>query len=168
MRVVNTHKRVIPKSKAQVSQLFETLGSEDDQIWPFENWPAMRFKAGFHDGSHGGHGRIRYTIIAFQSGNSVTFQFTKPDGFYGTHELHFNSLTIDSTEIVHEIKMNTSFKATFLWIFIIRWLHNALIEEAFDKVENYFFPNSKETSYSLWVNFLRSMYKRTSFKTKQA
>jgi len=168
MRVVNSHKRVIHQPKAQLSQLFDTLGLEDDKIWPHENWPAMRFKDGLKVGSQGGHGRIRYKIIAFSPGNHIKFKFSKPEGFNGTHELIINSLTENSTEIVHEILVNTSFKATFFWLFIIRWLHDALIEEAFDKVENYFLFKKKETPYSFWVKFLRNAYKRTSFITKPA
>lgn len=64
--------------------------------------------------------------------------------------------------------MNTSFKATLLWVFVIRWLHDALIEDAFDKVENYFTTNKKVTNYNFWVKRLREAYKRQSYQTKTA
>jgi hypothetical protein len=64
--------------------------------------------------------------------------------------------------------MQTAFKATVLWVFIIRWLHDALIEDAFDKVENHFLTEKKRTKYSAWVNYLRGVYKRKALKTKPA
>ncbi|MDT0557428.1 hypothetical protein RM697_02130 [Ichthyenterobacterium sp. W332] len=168
MKVVNIHKRQIHQPKEQVSRLFKTLSSANDLVWPYENWPAIRFKDGLRVGSKGGHGRIRYTIIEFIEGERIKFQFTKPDGFNGTHELIINAINDLNTEIIHEIRAETTFKATFFWVFVIRWLHNALIEEAFDKVENYFTETKKERRYNLWVKLLRDVYKRRTFQTKHA
>ncbi len=168
MQVINIHKRTLHQPREKVSLLFKTLATSEDLIWPYENWPAIRFKEGVKIASKGGHGRIRYTIIDFKAGKNIKFQFSKPDGFNGTHELKIESINKDVTEISHEIRVNTSFKATFLWIFVIRWLHDALIEDAFDKVENYFLTDKKETKYNLWVKLLRDVYKRKSFQTKHA
>lgn len=62
----------------------------------------------------------------------------------------------------------TTLKATITWVFVIRWLHDALIEEAFDNVENYFSTKKKTSKYSVWVDLLRQVYKRKSFKIKHA
>ena len=168
MRVINSHKRTINQPIRMVYPLFKTLASPNDLVWPYEKWPAIKFKNGLHVGSSGGHGRIRYTIIEFTEGESIKFQFSKPIGFNGTHQLKIEELTENSVQISHIIRMETSFKATFFWIFIIRWLHNALIEDAFDKVENYFLSYNKETTYSIWVVLLRDLYKRKSYKNKHA
>jgi len=169
MKVINIHQRVIEQPISKVSELFKTLATSDDEIWPYHSWPAMRFRDGLHLGSQGGHGRVRYTIIAFEAGNHIKFQFTKPEGFNGTHELKINAISNDSIQIIHEIRMHTtSLKATFYWVFVIRWLHDALIEDAFDKVENYFSIKKRTTRYNLWVRFLREAYKRKSFQTKHA
>ncbi|WP_296385762.1 hypothetical protein [Winogradskyella sp.] len=151
-----------------MSDLFKTIATSNDLVWPYENWPAMRFKDGLKIGRKGGHGRVRYTIIDFNKGDYIKFKFSKPDGFNGTHELRIEEITLGKTEISHEIRMNTSFKATFFWIFIIRWLHDALIEDAFDKIENYFLIEKKQPKHSNWVEFLRGAYKIKSFKTKHA
>ncbi|WP_456441333.1 hypothetical protein [Psychroserpens sp.] len=167
MRVINSHKRIINKPKEKVFKLLKTLATNDDQIWPYNNWPAMRFKEGVKLGSRGGHGRIRYTIIALEPGKHIKFEFTKPEGFNGTHELNIKAISEDTSEISHLIKMNTTFKASFLWMLVVRWLHDALIEEAFDTVENYFSEEKKKTKYNLWVISLRDFYKRKMFQTKQ-
>jgi len=167
MRVINIHKRKIYQPKEKVSQLFKTLATNEDQIWPYRNWPAMYFRNGLKIGSKGGHGRIRYTIVEFEAGKHIKFQFTKPEGFNGTHELNIKSTSENTTEINHIIRMHTNFKASFLWIFVIRWLHDALIEEAFDNVEHHFSEVQIETRYNSWVSFLRGYYKRKAFQTKQ-
>jgi hypothetical protein len=168
MQVINIHKRTIHQPKEKVANLFKTLATSNDLVWPYENWPAIRFNDGLKVGSKGGHGRVRYTIIEFIAGEHIKFQFSKPEGFIGTHELRIDAINENKTEISHVIKANTSFKATFLWVFVIRWLHDALIENAFDKVENYFLADKKETTYNFWVKLLREAYKRKSFQTKHA
>jgi len=168
MNVKNIHKRTINQPKEKVAELFKTLATSEDLIWPYENWPAIRFRDGLQVGSKGGHGRIRYIIIEFMEGEHIKFQFTEPEGFIGTHQLKIEEIEKNETEISHIIEMNTSFKATFLWLFIVRWLHNALIEEAFDKVENYFGDDKKKSTYNIWVKLLREAYKKKSFQTKPA
>ncbi len=168
MQVINIHKRTIHQSKEKVSQVLKTLASENDLVWPYESWPAMKFKDGLKIGSRGGHGLVRYTIVELIDDEHIKFKFSKPEGFNGTHELRIKAINSTSTEILHEIKAKTSFKASLFWIFVIRWLHDALIEDAFDKVENYFDTNQKKTEYNIWVKILRASYKRKSFQTKHA
>ncbi|MBQ0788066.1 MAG: hypothetical protein KBT69_11230 [Oceanihabitans sp.] len=168
MQVINIHKRKLQESVEKVALLFDTLGTDEDQIWPVANWPAMRFRKGVQVGSKGGHGFIRYTIIALTVGERITFQFTKPDNFIGTHSFFIKAISENETEITHEIKMRTaSLKASVLWLFVIRWLHDALLEEAFDNLENRFMEVKKIPKYSFWVHFLRNTFKRKPVQTKQ-
>ena len=51
--------------------------------------------------------------------------------------------------------MKTSGWATLKWVLAIRWLHDAFIEDAFDKVENNLSGSNKRTEWSKWVIFLR-------------
>ncbi len=67
MRVINSHKRIINQPIEKVSELFKTLAANENQIWPSNNCPAMRFKQGLALGNRGGHGRIRYKVIAFDT-----------------------------------------------------------------------------------------------------
>ena len=53
--------------------------------------------------------------------------------------------------------MNTKAIATLTWAFAIRWLHDALIEDAFDKVENFFTGKNNKTEWNIWVRFLREI-----------
>ena len=167
MKVKNIHWRKIKRPKNDIVQLFNTLATTNDMVWPQNIWPAMRFKDGLKIGSKGGHGIIRYTIIDFKEKDSITFEFTKPTGFIGTHELRIEAFSEKETVVYHKIKMNTkTIKATFFWMIVIRWLHDALIEDAFDNIENHFLENKRKTTHSLWVKILRYIYKRKAAKSK--
>ncbi len=156
--MINIHKRIIDQPKSKVSELLKTLSTAHDQVWPSKYWPAMRFKDGFKVGSRGGHGLIRYTIIKNTPDEHCVFKFTKPRGFDGTHEFKLKRLSDQQSEISHKITMTTSFRASLSWMCFVRWLHDALIEDALDNIENHFSEDHKKTSYSFWVICLRTFY----------
>ena len=58
-------------------------------------------------------------------------------------------------EIRHTIDMHTTGKETLLWTFAIRSLHNALMEDSFDKLENNFSDKRKSTEWNMWVRFIK-------------
>ncbi len=72
MKVINIYKRTIEQPKEKMSQLFKTLTTSDDLVWPYENWLAIRFKDGLNVGNKQGYGRIRYTIIEHKAGETIT------------------------------------------------------------------------------------------------
>ena len=53
--------------------------------------------------------------------------------------------------------MKTTGSATLKWCLAIRWLHDAYIEDAFDKVENHCTESTKTTNWNLWVKTLRKV-----------
>lgn len=155
MEVTNIHKRTINQPKDKVLKLMETLSTKEDKIWPIEKWPTMRFKDGLKVGSRGGHGIISYTIETYDSNNLIVFKFNKPDGFDGIHKFEIQEIEASITEVKHSILMRTYGLATIKWIFVIRWLHDALIEDAFDNIENVFSGNKKVSKWSIWVKLWR-------------
>lgn len=157
MKVVNIHSRIIHQPKEKVITLLSTLATKEDKIWPYEKWPAIRFKQGLQLGSSGGHGPIRYTITQFLPEEYIQFDFDSPKGFTGYHALKITSVTENTTEIKHILKMNTAGIDIFTWSLAIRWLHDALIEDAFDKIQNYFNKGQQETKWTLWVRLWRSL-----------
>ena len=159
MKVINIHKRIINQPKENVSKLLETLSTKDDKIWPNKKWPAIKFKEGLKVGSFGGHGSIRYKIVSYDIGNSIYFEFIKSSGFIGFHSFEIKELEINVIEVKHTIEMNTTGKGIFNWAIVIRWLHDALIEDALDNIENCFSDKNKTTEWSFWVKTLRFFLK---------
>ncbi|WP_282121920.1 hypothetical protein [Algibacter mikhailovii] len=160
MQVVNIHKRIINQPKARVSSLMKTLATKEDKVWPKDRWPAIKFKTGLKIGEKGGHGMIRYSIKGYEEGEYMSFEFLEPEGFNGDHRFEIIALKEEATEVRHSILMKTEgFLATFKWIFVIRWLHDALIENAFDTIENNFLETKKFTTWCYWVRLWRFLLK---------
>lgn len=157
MKVLNIHQREIDQPKDRLLELFATLATKDDKIWPKEKWPGMKFENGLTTGAAGGHGPIRYIVVKNDQNGLLTFKFQNPPGFTGMHAFEITELNDNKTAIRHTIDMNTKTIATLKWVFAIRWLHDALIEDAFDKVENYFTGKNKKTEWNIWVRFLRKI-----------
>lgn len=161
MKVINHHKRVVNRPKKDISNLIEKLASNEDRIWPYDKWSAMKFKDGLKVGSKGGHGIIGYTIVSYDPAQGIVFQFSSPKGFVGTHEFKIVALDVDRTEVSHIIKMRTQGKATLQWLVFIRWLHDALIEDALDNIENHFSKDEKVSNWSAWVRLWRWIFTKT-------
>ena len=159
MRVINIHKRIINQPKENISEFLKTLSTENDKIWPKEKCPAMKFSDGIQVGTNGGHGPIRYIVEKYNTSKVIQFRFLKPYGFNGIHKFEINELTNGQTVIKHTIDMITKGKGTLIWAFAIRYLHNALIEDSFDKLENNFSDVQKYTKWNIWVKFLRKLLK---------
>ncbi len=156
MKVTNIHERMLKQPSHRVSPLLSTLASgQEDLIMPHEKWPAMRLDRGLRVGSKGGHGPIRYIVRAYVPGERIRFEFTGPKGFHGTHEFEILAISPTETCMRHTIEMITRGRGTLAWAVAIRWLHDALVEDAFDNVENYFTNEGKSTPWSPWVRFLR-------------
>lgn len=118
----------------------------------------MKLDKGLQVGSKGGHGPIKYFVTEYQPKKSVTFQFDLI-GFNGFHRFELNELENNKTELSHIIDMTTTGSATLKWTLAIRWLHDAYIEDAFDKVENHFINVKKHREWNLWVRLLRNIMK---------
>ena len=165
MNVVNIHKRILNQPKSKIQSELETLSTENDGIWPKEKWPQMRFKDGIKIGAKGGHGPIKYFVEIYEPNEIIQFRFSKPKGFKGTHKFEINELLDKTTEIKHTINMHTEGKGTLIWILAIRSLHNALIKDAFDKLENTFLKEKKSSEWSFWVKFLRKQLAKRKNKS---
>ena len=162
MKVLNIHKRIINQSKSEVSEILKTLATENDKVWPKEKWPEMKFKGGIKVGAKGGHGPIRYLVEKYNPNQIIQFKFSKPTGFNGIHKFEIEELDKNKTEIKHTIDMKAEGKGIFIWTFAIRSLHNALIEDGFDKIENNFCDSKKKTEWNFWTKFLRKQISRRS------
>ncbi|MDB2462858.1 hypothetical protein N9W61_02010 [Algibacter sp.] len=161
MKVVNTHKRIINLSKTEIASLLASLSTTNDKVWPKNNWPAIRFKGGLKVGAKGGHGMIRYNVEQYILGELLVFRFLKPNGFNGIHKFEIKSISVENTEVKHSIVMKTKgIIATLKWVLVIRWLHDALIENAFDTIENNFLKEKTHKKWSYWVRLWRFILSR--------
>ncbi len=159
MHVLNIHRRIIAQPIEKVAPLLDTLASKEDRIMPTAQWPPIRLDQGLQPGSKGGHGPIRYTVSEYLPGALVKFLFSRPRGFRGHHWFEITDLKNGQTEIKHTIDMQVVGIDILTWSFAIRWLHDALIEDGFDKIENIYLTENKKTKWTIGVRFLRWILK---------
>lgn len=158
MKVENIHSRTVPIPADQVGVLMDSLSSERDLLWP-DDWPPMRFDRPLQVGATGGHKPIRYFVEAFRPGRRIRFQFTGPAGFNGYHQFDILEDGPEQSTLKHSLIMTTSGGAIITWPLFFRPLHDALVEEAFDKAERHFNLNPVGHRRSPYVRFLRKLFK---------
>jgi hypothetical protein len=158
MKVLNIHKRVINQPKTELVKLLKTLATDNDMMLATDKWSPMKLDHGLQVGSKGGHGPIKYSVVEYDPKDAITFQFDMK-GFNGVHRFSLKEVRLDVTELSHIIDMTTRGLATLKWTLVVRWLHDAYIEDAFDKVENHFTDKKKRSNWSLWVRLLRRFMK---------
>ncbi len=159
--IVNVHQRTIPASPEAVGRMIDTLGSAADSVWPHEMWPAMTLDRPLQVGAAGGHGPIRYRVEAYAPGRSVRFRFLSPQGFVGTHSFAVEDAGAGASRLSHVIDMKTVGYSTLYWSLVIRPLHDALLEDALDKVEGAFRNVGPPRKWPGKVAFLRWLVRKT-------
>lgn len=153
--VVNIHHLAYPATDIEVAAVLATLASTDDRVWPGEDWPRMRFEEGLVVGACVGHGPVRYVVEAVDPRREVAFRFTGPTGFVGRHSFSLHPAA-DATTLRHQLVLHPRGWARLSWPLFFRPLHDALIEEAFDKVgRELSSPPGAADRRSRWVRLLR-------------
>ena len=134
MRISNIHQRTIAAPAARVGALLDTLSSADDKFWPHENWPGVKFNLPLRVGATGGHSTGPYTVSSYTPGRHIRFEFS--GGRRGHHEFTLQKIDNKTCLLQHAMEARLTFNSAWRWYFLIRPLHDALIEDLFDKVES--------------------------------
>ena len=130
----NVHQRRVRSHATAVGRLLDALSSSCDQIWPNDAWPPLLLDGPLGVGAQGGHGTIRYSVESYTPGQEVVFRFDPVGGLTGTHTFSVRH-TGEDTLVSHVLEAKPTAAMRLLWPLVLRWLHDALIEDAFDNVE---------------------------------
>ncbi|MEN0061366.1 MAG: SRPBCC family protein [Myxococcota bacterium] len=153
MRIWSIHERTIPADPSDAAALLDTLSSAQDRLWPTDRWPAQRFDGPLGVGVVGGHGPIRYAVEAYEPGRHVAYRMTSP--FRGRHWIDVVP-TEQGIQLRHVISASAGWVNAVWWVVAIRWLHDALIEDAFDNAERELTGEVRDPArWSWWVRALR-------------
>ena len=154
--VLNVHSRQYMASVEKLGACLETLSDAQDALWPCENWPPMVLSDGLNIGSSGGHGPVRYRVEAHEPLRMVRFRFTGPPGWDGVHSFQIEATESGGAKLTHVIDMKVSIAARLSWVFVFRPMHDALLEDALEKVAQALDPTALQNPrHSAWVRFLR-------------
>ena len=170
MRIYNRHERKISAPLDKVGGMLDTLSGPVDHLWPVGDWPPMKFDALLQEGARGGHGPVRYRVTEYVPGRRVIFQFDADGLTGGLDGRHFFEVVPrrGCTVIRHVVDADCDFRMGAKWRVLIEPLHDALIEDAFDRVEKKLHGQlAKQARWSLWVRFLRKMRGRKAGREQQ-
>jgi hypothetical protein len=151
----NVHTRKVDASPDQVGALMNTLSSPDDRLWPHDRWPRMFFDRPLQVGAVGGHGPIRYSVSEFEPGKSVVFTFDPKIGLKGTHRIVLAKADDGGTVVRHELDAESLGSMRVLWPLAVRWMHDAVVEDALDHAEA--FANQRPVAHSPYKKRVRLM-----------
>lgn len=131
----NVHERRLAGTPAVVGELLDSLASDDDRLWPHRRWPPMQLDKGLGLGSRGGHGPVRYEVARYEAGRLAAFAFTPDFGIVGEHRCEVIDEPEGTALLRHTLEGRATGWMRLGWPLAIRWLHDALIEDAFDRAE---------------------------------
>lgn len=171
MKIVSHRERNFSASPDSVGRILDTISSHDDKLWPRENWPPMILDAAVKTGASGGHGFVRYRVEEYKPGRRVIFRFDGTGltaGFDGRH--YFEVVPRNNHVILrHIIDADGDFKTWFMWKMLIEPLHDALLEDAFDKAERNLHGSVRKPSrWSLRVKILRRIARKKRQQAEDA
>lgn len=128
----------------------------------------MRLDKPLSIGATGGHGPIRYSVVAYEPGQRVAFEFISPRGFVGRH--WFEVLGHEPTGAVlrHTIDMSLEGAALLSWPAAIRPLHDALVEDALTNAQVALGEQPTPAPWSAWVRVLRRLISRRTKRRRDA
>ncbi len=152
----NVHERHVRAPADRVGAVLETLASRDDRCWPGAAWWPLVLDSGLEPGSRGGHAVIRYTVTAHEAGRRVEFTFDRSTRIEGTHTFTVVDRGDGTALLRHVIEGRLRGRMVALWPLAVRWLHDALLEDAFDRVERTLGVGpGTPARWSPWVRLLR-------------
>jgi hypothetical protein len=135
MRVHNVHERTVALPAEEAGALLDSLAGPDDRVWPAFRWPALRLDPGLQVGARGGHGPIRYEVVAYDPGRSVRFRFRGMPGIDGEHAFEVRPAGEGRSVVSHVFDAELVGRARLEWIVALRRLHDACVEDALDRAE---------------------------------
>jgi hypothetical protein len=152
MKIRNVHERELPMSPRDAQAILRTLASEQDRLWPTQDWPPMRFDGGLQLGAHGGHGPIAYSVERIEP-ERVVFRLRPMRGL-GRGLVGWHGYELQPTKrgllLRHVLEAELTGGMRLKWPLVIRPLHDALIEDSLDLAEGV-----SRSCWSGWVRLLR-------------
>jgi hypothetical protein len=135
-KIHNVHEREIAAPATVVGEVLDTVGSAGDRLWATDIWVAepVVFDRPLGVGADGGHGSIRYSVVEYEPGRRIVFEFSPDGGLSGTHGFELEALGPDRSRLTHFLEAETSWWMRPLVPILIGW-HDAMVETALDRAE---------------------------------
>ena len=129
------HERILNCPISKAADLIDSFSQRNASLWPSSLWPRGEFNQPLSVGAEGSHGGTRYQVSSYSPGRSIEFEFIHPKSYKGFHRFDLLELGPESTLIRHVVNIKARWIDRIMWRVFISWVHDALIEDAFDEAE---------------------------------
>ncbi len=163
MKIFNRHDRIIPADQDALGPVLNSLSGPEDELWPRDKWPPMVLDTALKVGAAGGHGPVRYRVSEYVPGRRAAFQFDRAGLMGGVDGRHYFEVVPRRGHVIirHDLEGECGLGMWLKWTFLVKPLHNTVIEDAFDKVESRFRGTAvKRSHWGPYIRFLRWMRAR--------
>lgn len=173
LMICNVHLRTLPVPADVAGALLDRVAEPGNPVWPAPDWPALVLDRPLADGADGGHGRNRYTCTNYQPGRRVEFTFGPESPFVGTHAFDVLKSGSNACVLRHAvIATPRDLRGRLQWSLIIRWSHDAMIEDLLDRMAVAVgHPPVRPARWSPYVRLLRralGRWKQNQVESAQA
>jgi hypothetical protein len=171
MKIRNVHSRRWVAPVESLGALLDTLAGPGDSLWPRDRWPPMRLSGPLGVGAQGGHGPVRYRVAEYVPGRKVLFEFDPERGLLrGFAGFHYFEVSEEGGQAVlrHVLEARCGIAGAARWLLLIRPLHDALIEDALDRVEIALTGQvARLAQWSRWVLAMRWLARRRTRRSPE-
>jgi hypothetical protein len=154
--VRNVHSVRLRVPPGRAGALLDSLGSENNVLWPGDRWPPMRVDGPLRVGAAGRHGPVTYTVEDYVPSTRVCFRFKQPTGFVGTHTFEVFP-EVDGCRLEHRVEITPKGLARLAWPLVFGPLHDALAEDAVSRAVHALGETQRPRRWSAWVRLLRGL-----------
>jgi Polyketide cyclase / dehydrase and lipid transport len=135
MLIESVHARELPVPVDTLGRLLDDLAGPCDRLWPNARWPhdPIEFDRPLGVGASGGHGPIRYTVVAYQPGRRIVFEFHPGSGLRGHHRLEVEP-SGGGARMRHVLETEVEGIHRLLRPVLLA-MHDALVEDLLDNAE---------------------------------
>ena len=134
-QICNVHERRVAADPDGVWDLLMAMSGPSDRLWP-PGIPPMRFDGPLAVGARGRHGPIHYTVTSLDpAAGNLVLRFREPTGLLGHHAFRVRQNGKTGAVLRHEVIADPQGSMRLKWPLIIRWIHDAVVEEVLDRAE---------------------------------
>jgi hypothetical protein len=152
----NVHERTIRGDLGEAGALLDRVGGPDDVLWPAAQWEPMVLDRPLAVGATGGHGAVRYHVEAYEPGRRIVLRFHPRLALPGTHVFEVEPAGEGHVTVRHVIDARLVGRMRVLWPLVVRWLHDAVLEDLLDNAERELTGRvARPTRHSVPVRILR-------------
>lgn len=157
--VLNVHEREIAADAEVLGRALDALGRPGDRLWPSPQWWPMELDRPVAVGASGGHGPVRYRVVAHEPGGRVRFEVRPTLGLHGYHEFTVEPRGAGRCAVRHEVVGRMTGTMRVLWPLAVRPLHDAVLEDLLDNAER--LGTGRVATPARWSRWVRMMRRRT-------